>query len=123
MLMQCDRAAQAYRSTEIADLSAYLVDIADLQAAIAVSFEADRHRDSKRRRAAIMNEKRHAPAREARRLVIEDWLKDRSRFAGADPAGRFYVDWLKEQGFSIDSPRTISEWIRATAKEKRIRLR
>jgi hypothetical protein len=123
MLLQCDRATAAIRAAALADVTAYLVDVAELHAAIAQTFEADRTQQQKRLRVAELNIARHARTREARQLVTEDWLADRTQFPSADAASRHYLNWLEIKGFSISNPRTIAGWIRETARSSGIKLR
>jgi hypothetical protein len=99
------------------------VDVAELHAAIAQTFEADRTQQQKRLRVAELNIARHARTREARQLVTEDWLADRTQFPSADAASRHYLNWLEIKGFSISNPRTIAGWIRETARSSGIKLR
>ncbi len=94
--------------------------------------EQNEHERLKRaERSAQMNAARHQPAKEARRLVLQDWDVNYRNFPSAEQAGIYYSDWLakKSIGYLVKGhqeyfkPRAITEWIRQQAKARNIKLR
>jgi hypothetical protein len=83
-----------------------------------------RQEDARRRseRARELSQRRHSDTYEAKRLVQEDWSKNRTQFRSAEQAGLHYADWLEQKGYQFQ-PRTITGWIREHAKLKSIKLR
>jgi len=73
----------------------------------------------KKQKSKSMNNRRHAKGNEARKLVTDDWNRNR---CSAAKAGVQYAQWLEEKGYKFE-PDTITKWIRQYAKENGIKLR
>lgn len=72
-------------------------------------------------RAIAMNKQRHKKDHDAKALVLAEWESKSTRYGKADPASVLLASWLLQQDPEFDyTPRTISGWIRAYAKEKGI---
>lgn len=78
--------------------------------------------NERRTRSKELNKLRHTKNHEARQIVTEAWEKKPSAFISAEKAGLYFADWLGHKGFRYE-PRTVTNWIRAHAKSKGIRLR
>ena len=68
------------------------------------------------------NRLRHQDNNDVKKLVLDAWEKDPSKFASAEKAADHFADALEVNG-TPRSHRTVVDWIRAHAKEKGIRLR
>jgi hypothetical protein len=81
-------------------------------------------KQAKSERAKDLNRLRHAPTNHAKKVVTAEWGKNPSQFASAEKAGKYFADWLEDQGIvkSIE-PRTVTGWIRDYAKEFGVKLR
>jgi len=73
-------------------------------------------------RARKLNEARHQKTNEAKDIVISEWKKDPTKFPSAEKAGLHFADYLANLGFDY-TPRTVTSWIRAYAKQENIRFR
>jgi hypothetical protein len=73
-------------------------------------------------RAKKLNEARHLKTNEAKDIVISEWKKQPTKFPSAEKAGLHFADYLATRGFDY-TPRTVTSWIRAYAKQENIRLR
>lgn len=84
----------------------------------------DRHATfSKWEKSDAGNIARHADGHEARKLVTEDWNREKTNFRSVERAvNDYYADWLQAKGFKYE-PRTITDWIRKYAKTNGIKLR
>jgi hypothetical protein len=80
-------------------------------------------RDKQSEIASALNAAKHKETYRAKERVIEEWEKDRSRFSSASKAGRYFSDWLKDEGLKEHEPSTITNWIREYAKNQKIKLR
>jgi len=69
-----------------------------------------------------LNHHRHKKGNEIKDWTISEWEKT-SRFLSADKAGIFFADLLQEKRGIKREPRTISDWLRQSAKERGVRLR
>jgi hypothetical protein len=123
LLLLCDRAAVAFRTGNVLDLASYMSIAGELRAAIAMIFEAERHAHENRERAVRLNDERHRKNRDARQMVVTDWLADRTRFRSAESAAIHYIEFLQAKGFSIGNIRTVAGWIRDAARANGIKLR
>lgn len=68
------------------------------------------------------NRRRHQENNDVKKLVLDAWEKDPSKFASAEKAADHFYELLEVKG-TPRSHRTVVDWIRARAKEKGIRLR
>jgi len=76
----------------------------------------------KREWSTAMNQKRHQDTYDAKKLVLDDWSKEPSKFQSLEKASQYYVDWLEQRNYEFTS-RTIRDWIAAHARANNIRLR
>ena len=123
LLLLCDRAAGAFRTGKLLDVTTYMTIVGELRAAVAMTYEAERHEHEKRERAVRLNDQRHRRNREAQQWVVADWLANRTRFRSAESAAMHYIELLQAKGFNIGNVRTVADWIRDAARANRIRLR
>ena len=79
-----------------------------------------------KRRRSILSEKlniaRHHKTNETKFSVIDEWIKEPSKFLSAEKAGIYFSEWLRKKGIEYE-PRTIAGWIRACATKNNITLR
>lgn len=76
-----------------------------------------------------LNEARHQKTNEAKKMVVEEFMKDRYKFPSAEKASIHLADWLGNQGVRNSAtrqpyePRTIKGWILDHAKKISFRFR
>ena len=76
----------------------------------------EREIKEKKDKSKNLNDKRHEKTYAAKSLVINEWEKEPSAFSSAEKAGLHFADWLEEKGIKYE-PRTVTNWIRAHAKQ------
>lgn len=120
--------ARALKAMDAVCYAEQLHEVAKLEAAYALKVEKTREENIKKEvekrsmKAEQLNIARHRKSNEAKAKAIEEWEKDRSKFISAEKYGLYLADWLEKQGFQYE-PRTVTNWIRAHAKQIGVALR
>ncbi|MBK5142874.1 hypothetical protein I2494_03935 [Budviciaceae bacterium BWR-B9] len=74
----------------------------------------------KKKALAKATNSKHKRNREAKRIVCDEWLKNKSNHKSAAAAAKFYKVWLDERGYSYEIT-TIRLWILTHAKENNVK--
>ena len=71
-----------------------------------------------------LNKIRHANNAAAKNLALTEWERDKSKYLSAAQAGKNIAEWLENQNSKYKyEARTVTEWIRARARETGVRFR
>jgi len=76
----------------------------------------EREIKEKKDKSKNLNKIRHEKNYAAKNMVINEWEKEPSAFLSAEKAGLHFADWLETKGIKYE-PRTVTNWIRAHAKQ------
>lgn len=118
----------ALKAMDAACYAEQLHEVAGLEAMykLKLAKNNDDHLKNEAKRRSMVAEKlniaRHRKNSEAKAKIIAEWENDRSKFISAEKYGLHLADWLGTQGLQYE-PRTVTNWIRAHAKQIGVALR